>query len=68
LESAGQEAYRLKLRPEGGSLTAREAAGFFGGIQTLRQLVANRQPAAIVPVATTGCRTMQRPWAGRGRS
>ncbi len=38
-EDAGAEGYRLEVRADGVQLTAREAAGLFYGMQTLRQLL-----------------------------
>ena len=49
-ESLGSEGYELEVRPEGIALRARGPAGFFYGVQTIRQLlppeIESRQPVA----------------------
>ncbi|WP_127502318.1 beta-N-acetylhexosaminidase [Actinoplanes solisilvae] len=43
----GPEAYRLSVRRDGISLQARDNAGLFAGVQTLRQLVPLRGPFTV---------------------
>ena len=51
---SGAEAYRLEVRRGGITIVAREAAGLFYGVQTLRQLIPARGPAGrrAIPAVT----------------